>query len=867
MIGFVVSSALTAWAGMVGGVILLDIATFGVVAAAGAFTSTQNSLLADYYPPERRPRVYYAHRAAVVAGLCLAPLGVGVLKLFYRWEVVVLILAAPAVIFIVLGLLVGEPQRGTTSQDDRPTLPETTRVLFANRSVRQIYYALPLLAAAVIGIQQFAALFYQNVLHRDASQRNLILALVQVAALIGLIAGMVIVQRRMVKDPGRTVRLLALTGVISAACLAALALAPGLGWAVGAHAAYLLASSWLVAGIYTVLSLLIPPRMLTLGFALSTLWFQFGVGLIAPAGLSLAGAIDGRWGFRAGMFLFAGLYLLGSAILFPAGDSLNADLSRMRVTALADDEARRARMEGRTRLLMVRSLDAGYEGVQVLFGVDMDVDEGEIVALLGTNGAGKTTLLRAISGLTVPTAGEVLLHGRDITTWEPNRIVESGVVQIPGGRGIFPALTVAESLRVAAWGYQREQQEEADVLQEVLRYFPILRDRWHTPAGSLSGGEQQMLSLAQAFLARPRLLMIDELSLGLAPIVVESLLGIVKGFHDRGTTVILVEQSINLALRLADRAMFMERGRVVYTGSLSELADRDDIVRAVFLDGRAAAGASGRESGSQPAVPAQPAQPAASVVLSAVGLTKLFGGVTAVNDLSLELNDGEILGLIGPNGAGKTTVFELISGHLNPDRGRVLMFGQDITDWPAHRRAAAGLARSFQAARLWPGLTVQESVNLAVSKSERLPGVLPSLLCLPRVSRSERRIASMADEIIDSLGLGPFRDLLVSDLSTGTRRLLELAVMVALRPSILLLDEPSAGISQAETENLVPVLQATQARLACSVLLIEHDIGLMRRLAGRIAAMDAGEVVVVGPPEEVLRHPRVLESYLGATTG
>jgi branched-chain amino acid transport system ATP-binding protein len=859
---------------MVGGVILLDLATFGVVAAAGAFTSTQNALLADYYPAERRLRVYYAHRAAIVAGLSLAPLCVGVLKLFYSWQVVVLILAAPAVIFIVLGLFMAEPQRDTSSAADRPTLPETTRVLFANRSVRQIYYSLPLLAAAVIGIQQFAALFYRNVLHQDASQRNLIFAVVQPAALVGLIAGMVIVQRRMVKDPGGTIRLIALTGVISAACLAGLATAPGLAWAVGAHAAYLLASSWLVAGIYTVLSLLIPPRMLTLGFALSTLWFQFGVGLIAPAGLSLAGAIDGRWGFRAGIFLFTGLYLLGSAILFPAGDSLNADLERMRVTALADEEARRARMEGRARLLMVRSLDAGYEGVQVLFGVDLDVDEGEIVALLGTNGAGKTTLLRAISGLTVPTAGEVLMDGQDITTWEPNRIVDSGVIQIPGGRGIFPALTVAESLRIAAWGYRRDQEEEADVLQEVLRYFPILRDRWHTPAGSLSGGEQQMLSLAQAFLARPRLLMIDELSLGLAPIVVESLLGIVKGFHDRGTTVILVEQSINLALRLADRAIFMERGRVVYTGSLSELADREDIVRAVFLDGRAAAGDSGHErkgdselvlgvEATEPGVRGDLAPP---IVLSAVGLTKRFGGVTAVNDVSLDLKEREILGLIGPNGAGKTTVFELISGHLSPDGGQVAMFGQDITEWPAHRRAAGGLARSFQTARLWPGLTIQESVNLAVSKSEHLPGVVPSLLCLPRVARSERRIASMADEIIDSLGLGPFRDLLVSDLSTGTRRLVELAVMVALRPSILLLDEPSAGISQAETENLVPILQATQARLACSVLVIEHDIGLMRRLAGRIAAMDAGEVVVVGPPDDVLRHPRVLESYLGAAT-
>jgi branched-chain amino acid transport system ATP-binding protein len=241
--------------------------------------------------------------------------------------------------------------------------------------------------------------------------------------------------------------------------------------------------------------------------------------------------------------------------------------------------------------------------------------------------------------------------------------------------------------------------------------------------------------------------------------------------------------------------------------------------------------------------------------------------VTAANDVDLDLREGEILGLIGPNGAGKTTVFELMSGHLRPDAGRVVMFAEDVTDWPAYRRAAHGLARSFQAARLWPGLTVQESVDLAVSKCERSPGVVPSMLCLPAVSRAERRIASIADEIIDSLGLGPFSDLLVSDLSTGTRRLVELAVMVALRPSILMLDEPSAGISQAETENLVPVLQLTRARLACSVLLIEHDIGLMRRLSGRVAAMDAGEVVVVGPPDEVLRHPRVIESYLGAATG
>ncbi|HSS11213.1 MAG TPA: MFS transporter [Acidimicrobiales bacterium] len=873
MVAFVVFSVLAAVAGMARGVILLDVATLGIAAAGGAFTSTQNSLLADYYPAEIRSRVYYAHRAAIVAGLSLAPLFVGTLKLFYSWQVVLLVLAAPMPIFIVIGLWAGEPSQGANERgnesagreprDEPPTLPETTRVLFANRSLRQIYYSLPFLAAAVIGIQQFVGLFYQNVLHQDASRRNLIFAVLQPAGLIGLIAGMVIVQRRMTKDPGRTVRLIALTGTASALCLIVFATAPNLGWALGAHAAYLLTSSWLVAGIYTIISLLVPPRMLTLGFALSTLWFQFGVALIAPAGLSLAGAVDGRWGFRAGIFLFAALYLLGSAVLRPSGAWINADLAKMRLTALADAEAQRARMEGRTKLLMVRSLDVGYDGVQVLFGVDLDIAAGEIVAILGTNGAGKTTLLRAISGLTVASAGEVLLDGRDITTWEPNRIVESGIIQVPGGRGIFPGLTVAESMRVAGWRYDKDPEHGASVIDEVLQHFPVLLERWHTPAGNLSGGEQQMLSLAQAFIARPRLLMIDELSLGLAPTVIESLLGIVKAFHDQGTTVILVEQSVNLALRLTDRAIFMEKGQVIYSGPTSELVNREDIVRAVFLDGRGGAAPSRVGVGDQPGR-ATEIRAAAPVVLSAMGLEKRFGGVVAVNSVDLELLRGEILGLIGPNGAGKTTVFDLISGHLSADRGRVVMFGNDITGWSAHRRAANGLARSFQAARLWPGLTVQEAVNLAVAKSVRSPGVVQSLLCLPTVSRAERHITAEADELIESLGLGPYRDLLTSDLSMGTRRLVELAVMIALQPTILLLDEPSAGISQAESEGLVPQLRTIKARLGCSILLIEHDMALMRSLADRIAALDTGEVVAVGSPDEVLHHPRVIESYLGA---
>jgi branched-chain amino acid transport system ATP-binding protein len=880
MAAFIACSVLAAVAGMVGGVILFDVAVLGVAAATGAFTSTQNSLLADYYPNAVRARVYYAQRAAIAFGLSVTPLLVAWLKLYYSWQTIVWVLAAPTVIFIVIGLVVGEPASASAADADPgeepPTLPETARVVFANRSARRIYYSLPLFAAAAIGIEQFANLFYENVLHQDASQRHTILSAVQPFALVGLLVGMVVVQRLMVRDPARAVRAIALGATLAGGCLVVLAASPDLGWAVGAHVGYVLASSWLVAGVYTVISVVLPSRMLTLGFALSTLWFQFGVVVVAPAGLSLAVAIDGRWGFRAGMVLFAVLYLAGSLVLRSSSRSLDDDLARTRVSALADEEGRRARIEGRTKLLMVRSLDAGYDGFQVLFGVDLDVDEGEIVALLGTNGAGKTTLLRAISGLTVATAGEVLLDGRAITTWDPNRIVDRGIVQIPGGRGVFPTLTVAESLRVAAWRYHGDSAAAAAAVDEVLGYFPMLADRWDVHAGSLSGGEQQMLSLAQAFLARPRLLMIDELALGLAPIVVESLLDIVRTIHDRGTAVLLVEQSVNLALRLADRAVFMERGRIVDSKPATELSDRDELVRAVFLDGAAASLPDTASTLSRSTAPlaraARPSpagdggSPPASPVLAGTQLVKRFGGVVAVNRVDVDLFEGEILGLIGPNGAGKTTVFELLSGHLAPDGGAVSLFGHDVTDWPAQRRAAAGLARSFQAARLWPGLTVQESVNLAVSKCEPTPGVLASLLSLPRVSRAERRIASIADGVVDSLGLAPYRDQLTSDLSTGTRRLVELAVMVALRPRVLLLDEPSAGISAAETDSLVPLLLAIKARLGCSVVLIEHDITLMRRVADRIAALDAGEVVAVGSADEVLHHPRVIESYLGAST-
>jgi len=379
-----------------------------------------------------------------------------------------------------------------------------------------------------------------------------------------------------------------------------------------------------------------------------------------------------------------------------------------------------------------------------------------------------------------------------------------------------------------------------------------------------------MLSLAQAFLSRPRLLMIDELSLGLAPAVVERLLDIVRAIHANGSTVILVEQSVNVALQLAQKAFFLEKGEVRFSGLTSELLQRDDVLRAVYLHGTAKglgtedAANSIREAARAKKRLAGLAQ--APVVLQARGLTKRYGGVSAVQGVDLELHQGEVVGLMGPNGAGKTTLFDLLSGHTPANGGGVQLLGRDVTALPAFARARLGLGRSFQDARLFPGLTVAETIGVALADRVGAPGALHALLNLYDVKYGEAAIAQAVEEVIELLNLGPFRDKFTAELSTGSRRLVELAVMVAERPKVLMLDEPSAGIAQRETEALGPVLRQVQRHLDCSILIIEHDMPLMRSLADRLIAMDTGRVVVGGEPDQVLSDPRVVASYLGTTT-
>ena len=898
LIGAIVGAGFSIGLGASQGVVVATIMLVGVSMGQAVIFPTHNSLLADYYPVPVRPRVYSAHRSGISIGAIVGVLLGAGLASVWSWRAPFFFFAVPIVIVVIIGLRLREPARGRHEQvelaeqmlasergepaplDDGPepalvtdsgagaagetgdgavdipvetppSLGEAWRTVWKIGVLRRIFIALPFLAAAIAGFTSLASLQYQETFHLDAVQRAYLIAPIQVFDLIGLAVGAVIATRLAKRDIGLVFRMLAVASVIAAAFAVLFALAPNVPLAFIGNAGIDASLAIVGPGVLASLSLAIPARVRSVGFSIGALFVLPGF-LVLPS----VGALGDAVGFRYGLLIVVPIFTIGGLIVASAGGLIERDVQNVWTSMRTRAQMLRDRHAGRLPLLAVRGLSVGYDGVTVLGDVAIEVDEGEIVALLGTNGAGKSTLLRAIGGVVEADHGAIVFDGRDITHLPPDEIARLGVAQVPGGEGIFPNLRVEENLRAAAWQGRRRGERDADMIEEAMAAFPSLATRRGERAGNLSGGQQQMLALAMATITRPKLFLIDELSLGLSPLVVEQLLGAIESMRRAGTAILLVEQSMNVAVSVADRVYVMETGAVRFSGSAGELAAHPELLWSIYLQ-------KASDSLGASALPA-PGTRNGTDELEVRGVSVAFGGNAALRDVTLHAAHGEIVGIIGPNGAGKTTLFDVISGFLRPDTGRVQLGGLDVTERTASARARLGLGRSFQDSRLFSGLTVRDALAVSLERFTDVRDPFNAVLRLPAQVRTEAAVTARVDELMDMFGLGRFADNLVSELSTGSRRLVDLAAVVALQPTVVLLDEPSSGVAQREVEAMVELLRTVRDRLDATMLIVEHDIAFIAELADRLVAMDRGAVLASGAPRDVLESPAVGEAFLGS---
>lgn len=822
-------------------------------------------LIADYYPVRARGRVFGAFFAIQAIGGVIGPSVTGRIGAALGWRSVFFIFAVLEGAAGLLMFFLREPKRGYVDRLDAgateeqaveeqkvASFSESFRATWSIVTMRRLWYGGVFGYVGGLGFALLLQFYLASVFQVGLVERGDIGSLSSVMAFIGVIFSGAFADKVLSKRPTRFVTYYAALTFIQAGQLVVMAVSPWLWLSVGLSLPMGLVAALFVPAETVLSTMVVPARVRGMALQMVTPFRLVGI-LLMNGVIGLVGN-----DLRHGFLIFFPFTVVGGLFILSAAGGVTRDIRAAEAANLAQLESEKARSSGRNKMVVCRDVDVEYDGVQVLFNVDFDVEEGEIIALLGTNGAGKSTLLRAIAGIQQASNGAIFLDGKDITHSPPHENAGRGVVMMPGGNAVFPTLSVEENLRTAAWMYRAEDEYVAERMAEVFDFFPVLQERRDQPAGNLSGGEQQMVGLAQALLMRPRLLMIDELSLGLAPKVVEQLLDTLRAIHAQGTTVVIVEQSLNVALTIAERAVFMEKGEIEFSGPTAELLQRPDLIRAVFMGG----GGGGRLVG--PRLRGGRAGDRSTALLSVSDVSVSFGGIHALRSVDLEVDDGEILGIIGPNGAGKTTLFDVISGFLAPDRGSVVLDDEDVTRLPADVRARLGLARSFQNARLFPSLTVRENLTVALDRKAVKSAVLGALWTA-KTRRAERRIASRVDDLIDLLGLSAYANKFVRELSTGTRRAVDMACIMAADPKLLLLDEPSSGLAQAETEELGPVLLQVAHDTGCAMLVIEHDLPLITSLSDRLAAMELGSVVVTGTPQDVVNDQRVLASYLSAT--
>jgi ABC-type branched-subunit amino acid transport system ATPase component len=560
-------------------------------AAAAPADTAHLAYLSDAYPIEGRARVFSVHALAV-------PL-VGTLGIFamarlasaagtWRAAPAVLLLVGVAVAFALRQLPDPGPaaDAGSVGTGELPvTLGAVAHRLGRLRSMVPLLAASTVLGFATVGLPLIISVYLERRWHQNLGHRGHVFFVIGLAAFVALPAAGVLGDRLWRRRPESVM-------LLTGAAMAAFGLLLGVGAALSSPG--MIEVVWFCAGLgaavlavgtRVAVAAVSPPEMRSSAFGLFG-----GYGLLTGgvAGTMVLSAVSDATSPGLALGMLAPVLVAGGIVVALGGAAFRRDVEL--VVRDAREQTGAALGHHSSYALEVRHLDFAYGTRQVLFDVSLRVDDGEVAALLGTNGAGKSTLLRAVAGLDHPLAGAIRLWGRDTTYLEAEQILPLGVAMLPGGKMTFPSLTVAENLRVAGHRLRRQRARLRAATDEVMELFPVLAERRDQRAGTLSGGEQQMLALGRVLLTRPRLVLIDELTLGLAPMIVEGLLAIVRRINEEGSTVLLVEQSVNLALSLADHAVFLERGEVRFDGRTRDLLRRDDLLRPVFLASDSSAG-------------------------------------------------------------------------------------------------------------------------------------------------------------------------------------------------------------------------------------------------------------------------------------
>lgn len=557
------------------------------------------SLMADQYPIGVRARMSalngaIGHTVGLISPLVVA----GVAELAgglegWRWSWY--LLGLPVAVAGVGAFLMHEPPRGQYEKldvlgeviEDVQLAPISMEASFERlrriRTIRSVLVAFCALGFGLFSIGSIQNFYMEEQLGMDGPlERGIIGSLIGVLALPALPFAGRYFDEMYRRDPARALRAIGIL-ILPSALLAPLQftvenkvafVAFGIPQAVLTTAAF--------AMVGPVLQAVVPYRIRGMGTAYSTNWIFFVGGFL---GGLLSGMFVNAWDERATVIILSiPTSLVGGFMLINGARFIRNDLSLV-VQELREelDERDRRVATADVPVLQLANVDFSYGQVQVLFDVNFEVRRGETLALLGTNGAGKSTILRVVSGLSIPERGVVRLNGQTFTYVAPETRARLGIMQLPGGKGVFPSLSVRTNLEVSARLASRDRGEQRNRIDDVLVTFPELRERLGQAAGSMSGGQQQMLALARVLIHKPEILLIDELSLGLAPVVVQRLLEVIDDLKARGQTMVIVEQSLNVALAVADRAIFLEKGSIRFEGDARELAERDDLARAVFF--------------------------------------------------------------------------------------------------------------------------------------------------------------------------------------------------------------------------------------------------------------------------------------------